>query len=66
MSVLAKRGNKKAKDTFDSMSYSHKKEYVEWITGAKTEATREKRMATMIEYLTMGKSLNWKYNKAKA
>ena len=47
MKALGK--NKKALQTFDEFSYSHKKEYVEWITEAKTEETRNKRMATAIE-----------------
>jgi uncharacterized protein YdeI (YjbR/CyaY-like superfamily) len=50
-----------AKATFDSFSYSHKKEYVEWIEEAKTDATREKRLATTIEWLAEGKDRNWKY-----
>lgn len=53
--------NKKALQTFENYAYSHKKEYVEWITSAKTEDTRNKRMATAIEWLAEGKSRNWKY-----
>ncbi len=53
--------NKKAAQTFENFAYSHKKEYVEWITEAKTEATRNKRMATAIEWMAEGKSRNWKY-----
>lgn len=55
--------NKKAQKTFDAFSYSNKKEYVEWITEAKTEATREKRMATALEWMAEGKIRNWKYVK---
>lgn len=55
--------NKKAKAQFDRFSYSHKKEYVEWITEAKTEPTRLKRLATTIEWLAEGRSRNWKYEK---
>ena len=55
--------NKKAFDTFNNFSYSHKKEYVEWITEAKTEATRDKRIETAIEWMSEGKSRNWKYRK---
>lgn len=55
--------NKKAQAQFDKFSYSHKKEYVEWITEAKTEPTRNKRLATTIEWLAEGKSRNWKYEK---
>jgi uncharacterized protein YdeI (YjbR/CyaY-like superfamily) len=57
----ALKKNKKAAATFDGFSYSHKKEYVEWITEAKQEATRERRIATTIEWLSEGKSRNWKY-----
>ena len=56
-------GNEKAADTFDKFPPSGKREYVEWITDAKTEATRDKRLATTIEWLTEGKRKNWKYEK---
>ncbi|HKI79807.1 MAG TPA: YdeI/OmpD-associated family protein [Ignavibacteriaceae bacterium] len=55
--------NKKAKITFDKFSQSHKNEYIEWITEAKTETTRDKRITTSIDYLSNGKPLNWKYMK---
>ncbi len=55
--------NTKAKEAFERMSYSHKKDYVEWIAEAKTDATRNKRIATMIEWLQEGKRRNWKYEK---
>jgi uncharacterized protein YdeI (YjbR/CyaY-like superfamily) len=55
--------NKKAKDHFEKFSYSHKKDYVEWITEAKTEATRNKRLATTVDWLSEGKGRNWKYEK---
>jgi uncharacterized protein YdeI (YjbR/CyaY-like superfamily) len=55
--------NTAAKNTFSNFPYSHKKEYVEWITEAKTEATRIKRITTMLEWLEEGKSRNWKYEK---
>lgn len=53
--------NKKALATFENFSYSHKKEYVEWITEAKRDETRELRLATTIQWLSQGKSRNWKY-----
>ncbi|MGB7208215.1 MAG: YdeI/OmpD-associated family protein [Pyrinomonadaceae bacterium] len=59
----ALKKDKKAKTVFDAFSYSNQKEYVEWITEAKTEATRNKRLATTIEWLAEGKSRNWKYEK---
>lgn len=57
--ALAK--NKKALATFEAFSPSHKREYVEWVTEAKQEATRAKRLATTIEWLAEGKPRNWKY-----
>lgn len=55
------RRNKKALTTYERLSPSHKREYLEWITEAKTEATREKRLDTTIEWLAEGKSMHWKY-----
>lgn len=59
--AAALKKNKAAQKTFDNFPYSCKKEYVEWITEAKTEPTREKRLATTIEWLSEGKRRNWKY-----
>ena len=59
--ALAK--NKKAKQVFDASSYSYKKEYVMWITEAKTEETRKSRMATALEWIGEGKIRNWKYER---
>lgn len=56
-------GNAAARATFEGFSYSHRKEYVEWITEAKREATRRKRLATTVEWLAEGKPRNWKYMK---
>ncbi len=55
--------NETARITFEKFSYSHKKEYMEWITGAKTVETRKKRIATSLEWLSEGKPQNWKYMK---
>jgi uncharacterized protein YdeI (YjbR/CyaY-like superfamily) len=46
---------------FDRFSYSNKKEYVEWIVDAKSDATRQKRMETAAEWIAEGKSRHWKY-----
>jgi uncharacterized protein YdeI (YjbR/CyaY-like superfamily) len=59
----ALRKNQKAAATFDGFSPSHRKEYIAWITEAKQEATRQRRLATTIEWLTEGKPRNWKYIK---
>ena len=47
--------NRNAKEVFDELAFSHKKEYVEWITGAKKEETRTARLEKTIEKLTSGK-----------
>ena len=59
LAALAK--NKKALVTFQNFSPSCRREYVEWITEAKREETRAKRIQTAIEWITKGKSRNWKY-----
>ena len=61
--VKALNKNKKAKTVFENFAYSHKKEYLAWITEAKTEETRNKRMATALEWMAEGKSRLWKYEK---
>jgi uncharacterized protein YdeI (YjbR/CyaY-like superfamily) len=57
----ALKKNKKALAAFENFGPSHKREYVEWITGAKREETRAKRIHTAIGWLARGKSRNWKY-----
>ncbi|MDZ7646622.1 MAG: YdeI/OmpD-associated family protein [Cytophagales bacterium] len=57
------KSNKAALKTFEAFSNSNKKEYIEWITETKTEATREKRMDTALEWMAEGKIRNWKYLK---
>jgi uncharacterized protein YdeI (YjbR/CyaY-like superfamily) len=61
--AAALKKNKKAAAVFDSFSPSHRREYVEWITEAKTEETMNKRLVTTLEWLEQGKSRNWKYKK---
>ncbi len=53
--------NEAARRNFEAFSASHRREYIEWITDAKREATRQKRLATTIEWLAEGKPRNWKY-----
>jgi uncharacterized protein YdeI (YjbR/CyaY-like superfamily) len=57
----ALKQNPKACAVFEAFSPSHQREYIEWITEAKQPATRERRLATTLEWLTEGKSRNWKY-----
>jgi uncharacterized protein YdeI (YjbR/CyaY-like superfamily) len=55
--------DKAALKTFEGFSYSNKRDYVQWVVEAKTEETREKRLATAVEWMSEGKSRNWKYAK---
>jgi uncharacterized protein YdeI (YjbR/CyaY-like superfamily) len=55
--------NEKASETFNKFPYSCKKEYVQWIDEAKTDATRDKRLVKTLEWLSEGKRRNWKYEK---
>jgi len=59
--AAALKKNAKARATFASFRPSHKREYLEWITEAKAEATRKKRLATAIEWMAEGKPRHWKY-----
>ena len=45
----ALENNAKAKEIFESFSYTHKKEYVEWINSAKKQETRENRIKKAVE-----------------
>ena len=61
--VEALQENPLAAETWDKFAYSHRKEYVNWINDAKTEATRDNRLANTIEWLAEGKAQNWKYSR---
>jgi uncharacterized protein YdeI (YjbR/CyaY-like superfamily) len=59
--LVALNGNKAAKTSWDAFSPSCKREYVEWITEAKRDETRQKRVAQAVEWIGEGKQRNWKY-----
>jgi uncharacterized protein YdeI (YjbR/CyaY-like superfamily) len=59
--ALALRKHATAKRHFEAFSPIAQREYTDWITGAKTDATRSKRLATTLEWLAEGKHRNWKY-----
>jgi hypothetical protein len=61
--VAALKKSKKAMATFEQFNYSNKKDYVEWITEAKSDDTRKKRLGTAVEWMSEGKSRNWKYER---
>jgi uncharacterized protein YdeI (YjbR/CyaY-like superfamily) len=49
--AAALKKNKKAQATWEAFSYSHRKEYLEWVTEAKQEETRQRRLAQTLEWL---------------
>jgi uncharacterized protein YdeI (YjbR/CyaY-like superfamily) len=57
----ALRTHATARATWEGFSPSHRREYLEWITEAKTAPTRERRLATTLEWLAAGKSRHRKY-----
>ena len=61
--ALAGRGQARARATWEKLAPSHRREYLEWITEAKTAPTRARRLATTLEWLAEGKSRNWKYER---
>jgi uncharacterized protein YdeI (YjbR/CyaY-like superfamily) len=59
--LLAQKKHAAARKTYEGFGPGAQREYVEWITEAKTDATRQKRLATTLEWLAEGKKRNWKY-----
>lgn len=61
--LAALKRNRKAVAAFPKLSPSCRREYVDWIVEAKREETREKRVATALEWIAEGKPRHWKYKK---
>lgn len=61
--TAALQANPAALEHFERFSPSKRKEYVEWITEAKSDATRAKRLGTAVEWIAEGKARHWKYEK---
>lgn len=59
--AAALEANPKAKAVLDGFPPSAQRDYLEWISEAKQEATRTKRIATAVEWLSEGKRRHWKY-----
>ena len=53
--------NPAAAESWDKFSASARYEYLQWITEAKRDETRVKRLAQALEWLAEGKKRNWKY-----
>jgi uncharacterized protein YdeI (YjbR/CyaY-like superfamily) len=61
--VRALKRSARARRTWEGFAPSHRREYVEWITEAKRDETRTRRLATTITWLEEGKRINWKYER---
>lgn len=53
--AAALKKNRRAAATWEKSSASHRREYVEWIAGAKRDETRQRRLATALAWLAEGK-----------
>jgi len=51
----------RAKAALDGFPPSAQRDYFEWISEARQDATRQKRIATAVEWLGEGKRRHWKY-----
>jgi uncharacterized protein YdeI (YjbR/CyaY-like superfamily) len=54
-------GNAAAKATFEGFSPSARRDYLQWITEAKREDTRARRLEQAVAWMAEGKMRNWKY-----
>jgi uncharacterized protein YdeI (YjbR/CyaY-like superfamily) len=59
--AAALRNNRKALATFQGFSPGNRRDYIEWITDAKGEGTRKRRLETAVVWMAEGKPRNWKY-----
>jgi hypothetical protein len=54
--ATALAGDAKAKEAFDALAFTHRKEFARWVGEAKKEATRDKRIAQTLEMLHEGRT----------
>jgi len=61
--AAALKEDEQAQSNFERFSPSHKREYVEWVAGAKREETRQRRLRTAVAWIAQGKPQNWRYER---
>ena len=61
--LAALKQNSKALAAWQAFPPSHQREYIEWITEAKTEETRSRRLETALGWIAERKGRNWKYER---
>ena len=59
--AAALKGNAAAQETLDGFPPGARRDYVDWINEAKQDATRAKRIAEAVQWLSEGKKRHWKY-----
>lgn len=57
------RAKKNAFTAFQAFTPARRREYVDWIVEAKTEETRERRLAQAVEWISKGKTRYWRYGR---
>jgi len=55
--------NPAAKQVFETQSSSFRKNYIVWLESAKTDTTRQQRIAESLDWIAEGKGRFWKYEK---
>jgi uncharacterized protein YdeI (YjbR/CyaY-like superfamily) len=63
--ISALRRKAGALTRFRKLTPSQQRDYSEWITEAKADPTRDKRLATAVQWIAAGKTRNWKYERPK-
>ncbi len=59
----ALRANAAARAVFTAFPPGRQREYVEWITEARRDETRARRVETAVAWIAEGRHRNWKYEK---
>jgi uncharacterized protein YdeI (YjbR/CyaY-like superfamily) len=59
--LAAIRKNRKAQATYEAFSPSAQRDYIEWVTEAKSDDTRARRLDTAVQWMSEGKIRHWKY-----
>ena len=61
--ALKQKKHAAARKTYEGFAPGAQREYIDWIVEAKTDITRQKRLASTLEWLAAGKKRHWKYEK---
>ena len=59
--AAALKASSQAQATLDGFPPSARREYLDWVAEAKQDATRAKRIADAVQWLSEGKRRHWKY-----